>query len=386
MTELKVFPRGMEVPRVPGAPANSWDGAAVEALTSYVLGLARSHHVRPRRLCEHLMRDHGARGWTRISQHIGQINGWGLWAASASQSIDQFALSRCAQSMTLLGADAFVAENSKRLLRRSRAWCPRCYLDQRANGQDSWDSLYTYLHTAEVCLLHRVSLRSSCPNCRASQPFIPRLPFLDNCDTCGADLAVAADTLPLGRSWLEQRLWTARCGEQLIRALHSGELLSVENLHKNLRAIAGVHFNGHVVSMSVALGLPKYLLNILIRTYQLVPWQALVELSYKFQVGADRLLSPQVEITHPEQWKRWSQILWISKEDWREQVRRALAEELANSQAVPLRPLEVCRMLGVRMRSLIEQFPEETFQLAARHRAWLEEQPLRVHLRLEREP
>src|SRR5579872_69921 len=134
----------------------------VESLTGYMIRLAASHAVRVSDLIEHELRTsipyfHAPAGIPNA------INGVNESARNWVSALERFTLRDNLQLLTLLPFASLLA--TPFLIRQERAWCPRCYESQTAQGQDVYEQLVWCLQSVEVCPLHKTPLETSCPAC-----------------------------------------------------------------------------------------------------------------------------------------------------------------------------------------------------------------------------
>jgi len=132
----------------------------VESLSGYMIRLAASHAVRVSDLIEHELREsipyfHAPAGI------LNAINGVSEGAQNWVSALERFTLRDNLRFLTLLPFASLL--NTPCLIRRKRAWCPRCYESQ---GQDVYEQLIWCLQSVEVCPLHNTPLETACPTCK----------------------------------------------------------------------------------------------------------------------------------------------------------------------------------------------------------------------------
>lgn len=75
---------------------------------------------------------------------------------------------------------------SKRgLLRRHRAWCPKCYQEWHDNHTSVYEPLLWSINTAQVCPYHHQPLQEQCPHCHQQQLTISGDSRTGHCNKCG---------------------------------------------------------------------------------------------------------------------------------------------------------------------------------------------------------
>ncbi|HBB87930.1 MAG TPA: hypothetical protein DC047_09970 [Blastocatellia bacterium] len=138
----------------------------VESLTSYTTRLAAAHKLSPAvllgRVLAPLMEKKywlqgGARPGTRgsglsnsFSTHAKAINGTGVIARNWLSVIETLTMRNDLRFSTMLPwADVLSLRN---LFRQTRAWCPSCYEEWRANYQIVYEPLLWTLRDVEICV------------------------------------------------------------------------------------------------------------------------------------------------------------------------------------------------------------------------------------------
>ena len=129
----------------------------VESLTGYMIRLAASHAVRVSDLIEHELRT-GIPYFHTAAGIPSAINGVGKNAQNWASAIERFTLRDNLRVLTLLPFASLL--NTPYLMRRERAWCPRCYESSAAQGQEVYEQLVWCLQCVEICSLHTQPLET----------------------------------------------------------------------------------------------------------------------------------------------------------------------------------------------------------------------------------
>lgn len=88
------------------------------------------------------------------------------------------------RASTLLSLQDVCAKNCVGATRRLRAWCPRCYQEDRKGGNPVYDRLLWRLQAYERCSIHGLRLLSKCPGCGSAQGGEETFQALDKCSKC----------------------------------------------------------------------------------------------------------------------------------------------------------------------------------------------------------
>ena len=202
----------------------------VESLTGYMIRLAASHAVRVSDLIEHELRTDVP--YYHVPAGISNaINGVGKSAQSWVSAIERFTLRDNLRFLTLLPFASVL--DTAGLMRRERAWCPRCYESSVAQRQEVYEQLVWCLQCVEICPLHKVPLERSCPVCQHElRPVcaVSRPGFCSRCrEWLGNPRRSQQEGFPTG-----YQIWVAQeFGKLLVSALDDTQVRK-ENIRKVL--------------------------------------------------------------------------------------------------------------------------------------------------------
>lgn len=213
----------------------------VECLTGYMIRLAASHAVRVSDLIEHELRTsipyfHAPAGISNA------INGVNESAQNWVAALERFTLRDNLHLLTLLPFASLLA--TPFLIRQERAWCPRCYESQTAQGQDVYEQLVWCLQSVEVCPLHKTPLETSCPAChRGLRPLcaVSRPGFCSRCHQwLGFPRPSTQETLPT-----DYQTWVAQQFGELLEIAPHAQPVGKENIQKILVRYVGSFSEGN---------------------------------------------------------------------------------------------------------------------------------------------
>jgi hypothetical protein len=202
----------------------------VESLTGYMIRLAASHAVRVSDLIEHELRT-GISYFHTAAGIPSSVNGVGKNAQNWVSAIERFTLRDNLRVLTLLPFASLL--NTPHLMRRERAWCPRCYESSAAQGREVYEQLVWCLQCVEICSLHTLPLETSCAACdRKLRPVcaVSRPGFCSRC----------RQWLGIPRRSLEEmapthfQIWVAREFGQLLAMAPDAQPLGKEAIRKIL--------------------------------------------------------------------------------------------------------------------------------------------------------
>ena len=131
----------------------------------------------------------GARPGTRgsalsnsFSTHAKAINGTGVIAKDWVTVLETLTMCKDLRFLTMLPWAA--ALSLRNLFRPTRAWCPSCYEEWRANHQIIYEPLLWTLRDVEMCVRHQRYLKSRCQHCGSVLPWLARCTKPGFCSKC----------------------------------------------------------------------------------------------------------------------------------------------------------------------------------------------------------
>ena len=222
----------------------------VESLTGYMIRLAASHAVRVSDLIEYELRSsipyfHAPAGLPNA------INGVNENARNWVSALERFTLRDNLQLLTLLPFASFLP--TPFLIRQERAWCPRCYESQKAQGQDVYEQLVWCLQSVEICPLHKTPLETSCPACHQGlRPLcaVSRPGFCSRCyQWLGFPRPSTPETLPT-----DYQAWVAQQFGQLLEIAPHAQPVGKENIQKILVRYVASFAEGSRVTIAESAG------------------------------------------------------------------------------------------------------------------------------------
>lgn len=165
-----------------------------EALSSYMVRLARAHSVTPLDLCNHELLPiteikMGRAMCNFVMKDAKTMNGLNKYAREAVKGFQQLTERNDLDNCTLLPWKDILDNKAVGLLHGHPRWCPACFIEWRAKSQDPYWPLLWFLSPATQCPTHGKLLEECCPHCGKHQPFIPRHCHMDYCSHCGESLA-----------------------------------------------------------------------------------------------------------------------------------------------------------------------------------------------------
>ncbi|WP_432264763.1 TniQ family protein [Candidatus Methylomirabilis limnetica] len=223
----------------------------VESLTGYIARLACAHAVSVADLVKlkligdmakslPLSPQGGTPHWT--SRHGFNPMGYTLNCMTDTsgkwiEALEAATLRRDLSALTLLPFAGGVT--APFLVRKVRAWCPRCYQERREANSDVYDSLLWALRVVTVCPRHQQQLVTTCPHCDREQHPLAAYSYPGSCSRCRRWLGLQQDTSGADgatrQEVVEYQFWVANTlGEFLATALRLPSRLPRPNIRQNL--------------------------------------------------------------------------------------------------------------------------------------------------------
>jgi AraC-like DNA-binding protein len=202
----------------------------VESLTGYMIWLAASHAVRVSDLIEHELRTDVP--YYHVPAGISNaINGVKKSAQNWVSAVERFTLRDNLRFLTLLPFTSVL--DSVSLMRRERAWCPRCYESEVTQGQEVYEQLVWCLQCVEICPLHKTPLETSCPAChRELRPIsaVSRPGFCSRCREWLGTPRRSEEEVPA----MGYQIWVAQEFGKLLSIALNSKPVGKENIRKVL--------------------------------------------------------------------------------------------------------------------------------------------------------
>jgi AraC-like DNA-binding protein len=256
----------------------------------------------------------------------------------------------------------------KFLLRRVRAWCPKCLDEQKRKQKIIYEPLSWALATVNICVDHGIKLETKCPHCeRVSSPFGGKL-IVGRCSRClgwlgNSSFGMSAHN-PIDNQY---DLWVAQQLGQLIAAGYKLDGCMIPQRFSNFLASFPNHVsNGNATAFARFLGISPHLYYDwrVMKTVPHINW--LLKVCYRSSVSLVRLLTSDSDDSKTI--KRLSRLVGPSvSHQHAQKIRTALLTAL-NEEPVPsIR--QVAQRLGLKdPHPLYEHNSELCKALTAKHR------------------
>lgn len=220
--------------------------AEVESLTSYIIRLAAAHAVETGTLFARELVPVTGRSYLLTPERkprasallflkdIHALNGASYGAAAFSEALSSLTCHPHLHLLTMLPWKGVLSLSG--LTRRTRAWCPGCYAEQRTRQEPVTDALLWTLSCVTACARHRRRLETVCAHCGRSSPWLTNKARAGHCFRCQAWLG------SVNPSGARDGAMTTDLAERVQVAALAGEVLSLSPRLEGSRALSQQNF------------------------------------------------------------------------------------------------------------------------------------------------
>lgn len=358
----------------------------VESLTGFIARLAEAHSVSPRALILRelvpLLRS------TRLSAPmIGglssfwwaearALNGTRTQAQDWVQVLETLTLRNDLRFLTFLPWAEVL--DSKKLLRRTRAWCPACYGEWRAASQVVYDPLLWAVAAVTACPRHHRRLRLQCEGCGRLLPTLASRARSGHCPHCDRWLGAP----PEGARGLNAALGAAELASQMAVVEAIGAMVAAapdlsvpprrERIIQAISALVQQVGAGNLAALARRGSLPKDVMWRWHRGRAVPRLDSLLRLCLNLGTTPLRLLTSGGDIVDRNQrtsapvTRGQTQPPPPRKPCDAQRVRRALTRVVDRHESPPPCMREVARRLGLESANLYQRFPDICRAISAR--------------------
>lgn len=173
-----------------------------------------------------------------------------------------------------------------------RKWCGNCFSEDMATEFGPYDRLIWSIDGVDVCPVHHVWLRSNCSSCGGG-PFSVLMgkDASGRCPKCGQLLAGDGVPLDAGRDeYSKFLLWKAKSFADLLSSPLPSGVDVAKGATEVIRHLSEWHFEGTYSRFAKAIERNRSVIGTWLTGRAAPSWDALVEISYVFQVPLLELL------------------------------------------------------------------------------------------------
>lgn len=365
----------------------------VESLTSYIARLAAAHSVHPRNLllCEvapylnglsHAKTDESKRGaMSRLLAMSAVWNGTTASANSMVQGLVRLSGRSDLHFLTLLPfAEVF---SQRKLLRRSRAWCSRCFETCREAKSPIYEPLLWSLESVSICHVHGQRLQLSCPHsdCARMSPPLGARSQPGYCLWCNRWLGAPFHwhgSIPgywANEEWKQQQWVGKMLGEVIATVPALPEPLRREKAMVIISAYVNETMHGKHAEAARQLGLTSSTLHQWIAGTKMPQVRNLLQVCSSLDISLLALLSGTAREPSKEASRMWK--LPASEPSRRpfrkfdaEALQKILQEAVQRPEEPPLSLSKLAQRLGYHSSFLSHYFPELCQSISSSYRSY----------------
>lgn len=283
-----------------------------ESLLSYLIRLARAHHVSPRQLLKHVFAEVDDKipsicYNSFFVTYIGTSSGLGPYSRMFSRAANVLTARTDLQRLTMLSWDDVVPEKSEGFVAKFPRWCPCCFAEQIAKTGETYTPLLWSLQLYKTCTTHLCPLRERCQHCGKQQAFLPNFPDASRCCHCGESLADPLGTIRDGDCTYSDS--SATLAEQTLESMlcrhdDAASNATRDNFCRALEKLVDASCAGNRAQFCRMMGWNIWALNGWLNKGEKVTFPKLVEISLRFKINpidlcsfSNRIIDPSPE--HP---------------------------------------------------------------------------------------
>ncbi len=235
--------------------------AFVESFTCIIARLAKAHCVTAGALIGWIIAPHlnkrymlnvtSCSGGSILGGHIRglikTLNGKGAAASEWVQAYEDLTFSKGIRFLTLLPWAQVLSE--RYLLRSFRAWCPACFEEWRLLKREIFEPLLWLLNIVEICVNHRLRLRSRCPWCNSNDlPLLASNTQPGYCSKCKKWLGIASNLIASADQELSQEElnWQSFVTASIGEVIAAGPSITTQPTREKVRESVSACVNRYV--------------------------------------------------------------------------------------------------------------------------------------------
>ncbi|MDJ0636873.1 MAG: TniQ family protein [Xenococcaceae cyanobacterium MO_188.B29] len=362
----------------------------VESLTSFLMRLANAHSLEvntlvAREISSYLDRgyiqDNLSKGLSTLFNRGAALNSNGILAAQLCQSLEKLTFRKDLSLLTLLLFDKTFS--SRKLLRKSKAWCSACCEQWRISGKTVYEPLLWTLESVKVCSEHLQPLKNICPHCDRSLPWLTGRSKVGYCSKCNRWLgSFLQNHHNQNESELSEYIWIAQSLGELISSipLISSSVQSA-NISQAFNLIIDATCEGNIAAFAKIFGLPKNTVWMWCKGKSIPELRMILTVCYRLEISLLDFvtLKPQAFKSPQINPQRLSNTLLLNKRSSPKafdyiSTENYLQNVLNNLELPPLTMKEVAQKLKINQRTIYGYFPSLCKAISAKSRNYKKQQ------------
>ncbi|MGK7933191.1 MAG: TniQ family protein [Microcystaceae cyanobacterium] len=354
----------------------------VESLTSYLIRLSELHCLSVRNLIAHVIvpivpKSYHTTNLFCMRNYTGAVNGTGELAQDLVQALEKLTYRPNLTHLTLLNWQSILTH--RKLLRKTKAWCPHCYEEWRLGHQTVYDPLIWHFKSISICLHHQRALQTVCPHCHQKIPLLSSLSRAGYCSKCSQWLGISSNTNKIKPSDLSKAHYQI-VGDFLASTPYLSHQVNRETIAQSFEYYCSQMTQGNIAAMSRFLKIPKNKVWMWQQGQVLPQFEVLLNICHQLQVSLVDFLQrkPLNPVLQQDNFVL-SNLLHSSppkssdKTFNPDSIRQRLEAFLNDKTATPIPMTEMAKRLGHNKRVIHRHFPELCRSISARYLKYKQE-------------
>lgn len=360
----------------------------VESLTSFLMRLSQVHSLEVNTLVskqisnyfdQKYLQAHRNKGLSTLFNKGAALNSNGILASQLYQSLEQLTLRKNLFCLTLLAFNKVFS--SRKLLRKSKAWCPVCYEQWRKAGKTIYETLLWSFESVTVCHRHFIPLANKCPHCDRPIPWLTgksQVGFCPKCDRWLGDFS--SNQHNISKLDLAKSIWISQNLGELISFTPSTLFpIHSKNISKAFNLIINDICEGNIAAFAKVFNLPKNTVWMWCKSKSLPELRVILAVCYCLNISLFDFVTikPQAfqslridlqKLPKSSRTKRASPrtLNYTSTEKY--------LVNILNSHECPLTMKEVAKRLNIDQRTIHSHFPNLCKAISAKYRDYQQQQ------------
>jgi len=274
----------------------------IESLTSYMMRLAEAHTVSVRILIQQeIFPNLPTSPKNTHFSGLHSLNGMGTCFEQWVNILGKLTARSNLRVLTLLPWQSLLTSGC--VLRRCRAWCPRCFQEWRRHALPIYECLVWVLTPVTVCPIHKILLEQNCPHCRRRMLALSAHAHPGFCAHCNSWLGddLPAPGAPASQQVMEDRLWIAnQVGEFLARGATVSDKSSPGHLLSNLQRMLVELAKGNQRLFGRTAEIRDSALNSWLQGEWFPSLPLVIQICQSLRLALNRLVFEEISNTDPE--------------------------------------------------------------------------------------
>lgn len=360
----------------------------VESITGYLTRLAQEHSLpsgvlMEREVCSVINKKYGGGHLNRNYEATAALNGTGVMALDLVDALEKLTQRKNLRFLTLLPWAELLPH--RKLLRRNRAWCSKCYEEWKQAGKNIIEPLLWTMEAVQICPDHYQLLNQVCPHCHQKNLPLAWKSRPGYCSKCirwlGSATSDHRELLPEHKlKWL---LWIATSVGELIAAAPNLEVMPEKGqIPRSLKTYVNLTTQGNIAEFARRIKMPRNSVWLWHEGENQPQLEALLKICYCLNISIlEFLLEEPVKsncvIIHSQFPTSTSSRAESRKIDLK-QLEQELQALLLKHECPPPSMEEVARRLGYDCRTIFKYFPELCNSISANYLSHRRESKLKA--------